>query len=38
MNKIERVRAILAPGCELPSYGLPPLIRAVHDAIRENRR
>jgi uroporphyrinogen decarboxylase len=27
---------ILAPGSELPSYGLPPLIRAVHDALREN--
>jgi uroporphyrinogen decarboxylase len=29
---------ILAPGCQLPSYGLPPLIRAVHEALRENRR
>ena len=29
---------ILAPGCALPPYVLPPLIRAVHDAIRENRR
>ena len=29
---------ILAPGCQLPSYGLPPLIRAVHETLRENRR
>ncbi len=29
---------ILAPGSELPSFGLPPLIRAVHDALREYRR
>jgi uroporphyrinogen decarboxylase len=31
-------RFILAPGCSLPAYGLPPLIRAVHDTLRENHR
>lgn len=29
---------ILAPGSALPTYGFPPLIRAVHDALRENHR
>jgi uroporphyrinogen-III decarboxylase len=27
---------ILAPGCELRSYGLPPMIRAIREALREH--
>jgi hypothetical protein len=38
LAQAEDTKCIPAPGCELPSYGLPPLIRAVHEALRENPR